>query len=148
MQVIFIKDLKGQGRVGETKEVSEGYAQNFLLKKGFAKPVTSQLIKSLKLEEEAKKNKETKLQKQHTSIINSLGGKSIKIFSKAGETGKLFGGVHEKDILLALEKQHKIDASGLQVALPEAIKTVGEYNLDINFPGTNKVKLHVSVVAS
>lgn len=148
MQVIFIKDLKGQGRKGETKEVSEGYAQNFLLKKGYAKPVTSQLIKSIKQEQETKINKEAKLHKQHILTINSLAGKSVKIFSKAGDTGKLFGGVHEKDILHALEKQYKLDVSGLQVSLPAAIKTVGEYNFDICFPGTEQVKLRVSVVAS
>ena len=91
MKVILLKDVKGTGKKGEVKEVSDGYARNFLLPKKMAKLADNQSVKELK---EQNKSAEIKAQKEYEEAVE-LGDKmkemNIEIYSKAGEGGRLFG---------------------------------------------------------
>ena len=98
MKVILLKDVKGTGKKGEVKEVSDGYARNFLLPKKMAKVADNQAVKELK---EQNKSAEIKAQKEYEEAVE-LGDKmkemNIEIYSKAGEGGRLFGSITAKEI--------------------------------------------------
>ena len=119
MKVILLKDVKGTGKKGEVKEVSDGYARNFLLPKKMAKVADNQAVKELK---EQNKSAEIKAQKEYEEAVE-LGDKmkemNIEIYSKAGEGGRLFGSITAKEIAEQLKKQKGIAVDKLVIyAIP------------------------------
>ena len=108
MKVILLKDVKGTGKKGEVKEVSDGYARNFLLPKKMAKLADNQAVKELK---EQNKSAEIKAQKEYEEAVE-LGDKmkemNIEIYSKAGEGGRLFGSITAKEIAEQLKKPIRV----------------------------------------
>ena len=108
MIVILIKDVKGVGKAGEVVKVSDGYARNMLLPKGFATEATEGNIKNLEKQkaiQEAKKESELAEARAHAEKIGQF---KVEIVTKSGEGGKLFGSITSKDIADALESQHII----------------------------------------
>lgn len=132
MKVILITDVKNIGKAGNIKEVSNGYAKNFLLPNKLAEIATPELIK--KAEEnkalEAKKAEEDL--KMVEDIVNSLDGISIKIKAKANEEGKLFGSITPEMIIDAIKKEVKT-AKSLKIGVVASIKEIGEYKIILNF---------------
>ncbi|GEN34668.1 MULTISPECIES: 50S ribosomal protein L9 [Aneurinibacillus] len=144
MKVIFLQDVKGQGKKGEVKEVSEGYARNFLLKKGLAKEATAGNLKmqeAHKKSEEKRKKEELEQAKKLAKIMEET---TITIKAKSGEGGRLFGGVSTKQIAEELKKANfKVDKR--KIELPEPIRTLGYTNVPIKLHQevTATVKVHV-----
>jgi large subunit ribosomal protein L9 len=144
MKVIFLQDVKGQGKKGEVKEVSEGYARNFLLKKGLAKEATAGNLKM----QEAHKKSEAKRKQQELEDAKALAKvmeeTTITIKAKSGEGGRLFGGVSTKQIAEELKKANfKVDKR--KIELSEPIRTLGYTNVPIKLHPevTATVKVHV-----
>ena len=106
MKVILLQDVKGTGKKNEVKEVSDGYARNFLLPKKLAVPADNTNMKELN---EKNKSKELKAQKEYEAAVE-LGKKmeelNVVIYSKAGDGGRLFGSITSKDIAEQIKKQH------------------------------------------
>lgn len=98
MKVIFLKDVKGQGKKGEVKNVSDGYARNYLIPRGLAVEATEGNLKTL----EAQKRSEAKRKAQELAEAKALAEKlektTVTIAAKAGEGGRLFGAVTSKQI--------------------------------------------------
>ncbi|EUJ19884.1 50S ribosomal protein L9 [Listeria grandensis FSL F6-0971] len=140
MKVIFLKDVKGTGKKGEIKEVAEGYAQNFLIKKGLATPATSSNMSAL----EGQKKKTEKEAAQELADAKALKETveklTIELKTKSGEGGRLFGSITSKQIAQALEKNHKIKVDKRKIDLPEPIRALGHTKVP--------VKLHHEVVAT
>ncbi|MBC2317723.1 50S ribosomal protein L9 [Listeria booriae] len=140
MKVIFLKDVKGKGKKGEVKDVADGYAQNFLIKNGYATPATNSNISAL----EGQKKKSAKEAAQELADAKALKDTveklTIELKTKSGEGGRLFGSVTSKQIAQALEKDHKIKVDKRKIDLPEAIRTLGHTKVP--------VKLHHDVVAT
>lgn len=131
MKVILLKDVKGTGKKGEMKEVSDGYARNFLLPKKMAVVADGQAVKELK---EKNKSEEFKSQQEYDSAV--LLGKemekvNIEIYTKAGEGGRLFGSITSKDIAEQLKKQKDIDVDKRKIILEEPIRTLGSTKVEI-----------------
>ncbi|MBS7344325.1 MAG: 50S ribosomal protein L9 [Caryophanon sp.] len=145
MKVVFIKDLKGQGKKGEVKEVSEGYAQNFLIKKGYAKEANSQAMSELqgqkRLEE---KNAAAELQaaKDLKEKIESL---EVVVKAKSGEGGRLFGSVSTKQVAAELQKVHGIKIDKRKMELPDGIRSLGYTNVPVKLHHDVKATLKVHV---
>ena len=144
MKVIFIKDVKGQGKTNEIKEVKPGYGQNFLIKNGYA--VVKNKENLLKLQQEqAMKIKEDELAKNKASMLKTKLDKLILEFKvKTGEQDKVFGSISVKQIKDALEKQnYKIDKSQIEIVSPMA--SLGFHNVNIRlYPGiTATIKAHI-----
>ena len=98
MKVIFLKDVKGSGKKGEIAEVSDGYARNFLIKKGLAEEATAVKINSLNIKKGAEdfhRQEEIKALKEEAKKLN---GTQITLKIKCGENGKVFGSVTAKEI--------------------------------------------------
>ena len=124
MKVILLEDVKSLGRKDEVKEVSDGYARNFLFKKHLAQPADKANLKSLNHELKLKAQREQAQKERAEKIKKELSGKVIKVPAKAGEAGRLFGSVTTTDVSEALAQMgYEVDKR--KIELPEAIKTVG-----------------------
>ena len=140
MKVILLKDVKGTGKKGEMKEVSDGYARNFLFPKKMAVQADSVAIKELN---EKNKSKEIKAQKEYEEAV--LLGKqmeeiNIEIYSKAGEGGRLFGSITSK-----LKKQKDIDVDKRKILLDEPIRSLGSTFVEIKIHQKVTTKIRVDV---
>jgi len=130
MKVIFIQDVKGQGKKGEEKNIADGYARNFLLPRGLAVEATAANLNNLKGQKESEAYRKEQEIKAAENIKKQLEGITVKISAKAGENGKLFGSVTTKDIADALKAQHKIEIDKRKIVLSADIKTAGEVTVD------------------
>lgn len=139
MKVIFLKDVKGQGKKGEVKDLSEGYVRNFLLPRGLVKEATEGNVKTL----DAQKRSEEKRKEEEKQEAQELGVKlaelTVKVKGKAGEGGRLFGAISSKQVAQALEEQFKIKVDKRKLEM-DAIRALGVTQI--------KVKLHNEVTAT
>lgn len=147
MKVIFIKDMKGKGKRGEVKNVPDGYAQNFLIKNGYAKEATSSNLNTLKRVQKAEKDA-YEAEKAAAEDINKKleDDKTIVNFkSKAGTDSRLFGSISGKKIVEGLEKQYGIKVDKRKLELPEPIKSLGYTNVPVKlFKGVEAViRVHI-----
>lgn len=131
MKVVFLVDVKGQGKKDEIKEVSDGYARNFLLPKGLAAAVDNKLINEIKNREAAAKYKYDSEKAAAKETAEKLLSVVVKIKAQAGADGKLYGSVTAKDIADELEKQHGIVIDRRKLSLDEPIKAFGTYSVDV-----------------
>lgn len=146
MKVIFLKDVKGQGKKGEVKEVSEGYASNFLFKQKLAAPASEGNIKTL----ENQKASEVKRKEKEKQDAKELGEKlkeiTLEMKHKAGEGGRLFGSITTKQIAEELEKQKKITIDKRKMQMEDPIKMVGSFTIPIKLHPEVSTTLQVRVV--
>ena len=145
MIVILMKDVKGSGKAGDVVKVSDGYARNMLLPKGLAKEATEGNIRSL---EKQKAIAAEKLEEQKAAakeMAAKLEKITLKIESKGGDSGKLFGSITSKDIAEALEKQEgmKIDKKKIEMKTP--IKQAGGTEVTLKLFTEISAQLKVSV---
>ena len=129
MKVIFHEDVKGQGKKGELKEVSDGYARNYLLPRKLASEATADNINALKLKEKAKAAQIAKEKAQAEENAKKLGGVQVIIKAKAGNAGKLFGAVTSQEISDALKAQFDIDIEKNKIVQAEPIKTFSSFSV-------------------
>lgn len=144
MQVIFIKDLKGQGKKGEIKTVKDGYADNFLIKKGYAIKKTTDNLSNL--ERQKKKDQELdEIKKEEAiKIKEKLEKENIKFYLKAGEKDKVFGSVSAKQIKEELDKKYNINKN--QIILEKPISTLGFSIIEINLYKDISAKIKVEII--
>ena len=146
MKVIFTTDVKGQGKKGEMKEVSEGYGRNYLLPRKLAVEATTDNMNALRLKEKARaaaiaaeKAKALENAKQLESIV-------VKVAARAGSAGKLFGAVTNQEISDALREQFGIEIEKQKIVQAEPIKSYGSYEVKCKFGYEISGVIHVLVV--
>lgn len=147
MIVILNRDIKGTGKAGDVVNVSDGYARNMLLPKGYATEATEGNIRSLKKQKAiaAEKKAEEKAVAQQTA--EKIGKVSVEIKTKAGEGGRIFGSITSKDIADALKAQHNITVDKKKILLDSPIKQTGEITVEIKLYTDVNAKLKVVVNA-
>ncbi len=129
MKVIFNVDVKGKAKKGELKEVSDGYARNYLLPRKLASEATADNINALKLKEKAKAAQIAREKAEAEANAAKLGEITVTIRAKAGGAGKLFGAVTSQEISAALKEQHGIEIEKNKIVQAEPIKTFGAYQI-------------------
>jgi large subunit ribosomal protein L9 len=147
MKVILLADIKGVGKKDEVINASDGYARNFLFPKNLALEANKENMAKLKSKNDAKayqKEMDIKAAKEVAEKINSI---TMKLEVKAGENGKIFGGVTAKEIAENLKKEYKIDIDKKKVLLSETIKTIGVHNIEIKLYEGIIAKLKLNVVS-
>ena len=144
MEVIFIKDLKNQGKKGQVKNVKDGYAENFLIKNGYAVKKTKENLLKLN-QEQTKKAKEDAANKEEAQLLKEkLSKVTLEFKVKTGEGDRVFGSISIKQIKDELAKQvYKIEKSSIE--LTNNISSLGFHNVNINlYPEiTAQIKVHV-----
>lgn len=143
MRVIFIKDLKNQGKKGEIKEVKDGYAKNFLIKNGYAIKETKESLK--KLERDKQKQKELDAQKKAEAlkIKQALESQTYKFTVKTGKEDKVFGSISVKQIKDKINDLYHLDKT--QINLEKPIQTLGFHEVEINLYKDIKAIIKVEV---
>lgn len=143
MKVILLRDVPKIGKKFEVKEVSEGYAQNFLFPKKYAEIATTSKVAKL---EEQKLASTASHQLQHelfAKAIASLEGVTITIVARANDRGHLYEGIHKDEILKAILDEKGIQLSPEHLALTHPIKTAGDHMLVV---GTKEVSATIRMV--
>lgn len=129
MKVIFNEDVRGQGKKGEMKEVSDGYARNYLLPRNLAVSATADNLNALKLKDKAKKAQMEKEKAEAEENAKRLEGIIVKITAKSGGAGRLFGSITSKEISDALKEQYGIAIEKNKIVQSEPIKGFGAFEI-------------------
>ncbi len=145
MKVLLIKDVKTLGKTGEVKEVKDGYGQNFLIAKGFAKHATTEILAKHKEDERIAAEELAKEIASLKELAAKLDKAEIIITKKLGQNGHLFGSITKDEIASALLEQHGIEIDKKHITDKVAIKTIGEHNLDLKLGHAIHATLHVDV---
>ena len=145
MKVILLKDVKGTGKKGEIKEVSDGYARNFLLKKGVAVEANQANMKEL--DEKSKSKERNALIEYEEAVLlgKQMENVNIQIEVKSGEGGRLFGSITSKEIAEQLKKQKNIDIDKRKILMDEPIRTLGSTLVEIKLHQKVTTKIRVDV---
>ena len=144
MKVIFIKDLKGQGKKGEIKEVKDGYAKNFLIKKGYAVKETKESLNILNKQNKEAAEQDALSRKEALELKTKLEKEKIKFTVKTGAGDKVFGSVSVKQIKEELDKKYKIDKKQILIETP--IQSLGFHEVEIDLYKDIKAKIKIEVV--
>ena len=145
MKVLLLADVKALGKKDQIVDVSDGYAKNFLFPRKLAAVADAKAINEIKNKESSRLHA-IELEKAAANELRAkLEAVTVKIYMTAGEDNRLFGSVTTKDIVDALEKDHKIKVDKKKVSLDKPIKAYGTYTIDVKlYQGiTGKINLIV-----
>ncbi|MBQ7064990.1 MAG: 50S ribosomal protein L9 [Firmicutes bacterium] len=148
MKVMLLQDVKKLGKAGEIVEISDGYAKNFILPKKLGKEATNEVLNEWKLKKGSEANRKLQERQEALATAAELSSKSVVLQVKGGENGRLFGAVTAKDIAEALDQQHGVKIDKKKIQLKEAIKTVGNYEVEIKLHPVASAKIAVKVEAN
>ena len=147
MIVILNRDIKGTGKAGEVVKVSDGYARNMLLPKGYATEATEGNIRSLEKQKAIAAEKKAEEKAAAQALAEKLKDVTVKIPAKAGENGKVFGSITSKDIAEKLQEQYKITIDKKKIQLDGPIKQTGSVTVDVKLYPEVSGKLNVEITA-
>lgn len=145
MKVIFLKDVKGQGKKGEMKEVSEGYARNFLIPRGLVQVATQGNVKQLEQQHQSEQRRKQQEVEEAKKLAEHMETLTVVIKSKAGDGGKLFGSITNKQIADELDKLG-IKTDRRKIELSDPIRTLGVTQVPIRVHPGVKATLKVQVI--
>ena len=147
MKVILLQDIKGVGKKDEVIQASDGYARNFLLPRKLAVEANAENMTKLKGKKDSQNHKKELEKEEAQKIQKKLEGILLKIKVKAGENGKVFGGVTAKEISENLKAQYQIELDKKKIDLKETIKTIGTQKVSIKLFEGIIGELRVDVLA-
>lgn len=145
MKVILKANIKGVGKKDEVINASDGYARNFLFPKNLAVEANKENMSKLKAKQDSNQFRKDQEKQEAEKVAEKLSHILLKIKVKAGENGKIFGGVSAKEIAETLQKEYKILVDKKKIELKETIKTLGMQTIEIKlYEGViGKVKIDV-----
>jgi len=144
MKVILIKDIEKLGKKYEVKEISSGYARNYLIPKKLAVQATDKLLKWVEVKrEEQEKKAEEKLEKV-TNSVSKIDGLEVEISVKVGEEDQLFEKINQQKISDAL-KELGYDIKKTQIELKEPLQEIGEFPVKLKFPDSLEAEIKVII---
>lgn len=144
MKVIFLKDLKNQGKKGEIKEVKDGYAKNFLIKNGYAIKETKESLKILDRENKQAQELDAKNKKEAKELKQKLEQEKITFQVKTGKNDKVFGSISLKQIKDKLDEKYKIDKK--QIIINNPISSLGFHEVEIHLYRDIIAKIKIEVI--
>lgn len=149
MKVIFLKDVKGKGKKGEVKNVPDGYANNFLLKRGLAKEATPGNMKELEAKKNAQKREEAEklAEAERLKELLEKDENAIEIHTKAAEDGRLFGSVTTKQIAETAKKQLGVELDKRKIDMKIPMRSLGTQKMDVKLHRDVTAELTVRVLA-
>ena len=145
MRVILKREVAGLGRPGDVKDVADGYAQNFLLPRGLAIEATAGEMKVLSRARDAKRAKQDRAHADAEELAKRLSETTLVFKLKAGDQGKTFGSVTNKDIAEALQREHKVDVDKTKVHLLEPLKSLGVHVVEVRLLSDVRANVTVAI---
>ncbi|HWI54773.1 MAG TPA: 50S ribosomal protein L9 [Desulfobacteria bacterium] len=146
MKVILLQDVKKIGSKGEIINVAEGYARNFLFPRKLAVEATDGHLKDLEQKKASEARKKTQILEDARALGARLENLEVKIATKVGDGGRLFGSITSKDIADAIKLQHKIDLDKKKIIMEIPVKSLGTYNVAVKLHPDVQAKINVQVV--
>jgi large subunit ribosomal protein L9 len=147
MKVILLQDVKSLGKKGEVVNVNDGYARNFILPKKLGLEANGKNMNDLKLQQQNEAKVAREKLEAAQALAKELSDKSIIVKIQAGVEGKVFGSISSKEIALEAKKQLNMDIDKKKIVIPDAIKSLGTYNVNIKLHKDVTATLTVKVVA-
>ncbi|MBE5781647.1 MAG: 50S ribosomal protein L9 [Clostridiales bacterium] len=147
MKVVLNQDVKGTGKKGQIVEVSDGFARNFLFPKKLATEATASNVKEAAEKQAAQAHKREMERQEALKNAHEMRGKTVTVFAKTGENGRLFGAITNKEISSRLEKELGLKIDKKDIVLSEPIKALGKYEVEIKPFANISVNIFVNVVA-
>ena len=147
MKVILKTDIKGVGKKDQVINASDGYARNFLFPKNLAVEANAENMSKLKAKQDSNAFKKSQEKEEAHKLADKLSKILMKVQVKAGENGKIFGGVSSKEIAENLEKQYNIKVDKKKIDLKETIKTLGMFTIEIKLYEGVVGKLKIDVIS-
>ncbi|WP_431802199.1 50S ribosomal protein L9 [Halobacillus andaensis] len=146
MKVIFTSDVKGKGKKGEIKNVSDGYARNYLLKNNLAVEATSGNMKAQQAKDAKKEQEAEEVKKEAEQLKEKLADMEVKLTAKSGDNGRLFGSITSKQIAEELKKSHSIKIDKRKIELDDPIRNLGYTNVPVKLHNdvTGTIRVHVA----
>lgn len=148
MKVILTADVRGKGYIGDIVNVSDGYARNYLLPKGFARQATKHNLNIAKQQQNANEKRRMLERLSAEEAAEKLAGLRVVVTEKCGENGRLFGSVTSAEIAQAILEQHSIEIDKKKIVMAEHIKDLGEFPLQIKVHAGISTQIIVSVEAA
>jgi len=144
MKVVLLRDVMSYGKEGETIEVPDGYARNFLFPQNLAIQATTQAMTMAKAKKDKKEKEQKKGLKEAGRLAGALDDLEVEVKVKVNEAGTLYAAVSNKDIADAVKEAGvKIDPDWVEFAAP--IKETGAFEVMVNLPHGFEAKLNVNV---
>ncbi|TMF54731.1 MAG: 50S ribosomal protein L9 [Chloroflexi bacterium] len=139
VKIVLLEDVKGTGKAGESKDVADGYARNYLLPKKLAVAASRGAVQRVEREKATTVQREQKELKDARDLALRLEAAQVLIKIRVGKDGKLFGSVTNAEVASALKQQHGITLDRRKIEFPEPIRAMG--------PAASQVRLHKEVTA-
>ncbi len=145
MKVVLIKDVAGLGKTGDVKEVADGYARNFLLRRNLALPAVRSSLNTI----EAQLRREVREQQQHAEelalLAQRIEGLSIELKAKVMEEDRLYGSIRDHHIADELKRTTGIDIERTSIEMGQPIRQLGTYELTVRLTRDLTPKIKVTV---
>ena len=150
MQIILLENISKLGKIGDTVSVKNGYARNFLLKKGKALRVNKENLAYVSKKKDELNKKNLKVKQQFVEISKKINNKTLIFKKESKENGDLYAFIKPKEISTAFENQLKTEIKPSQIILKTDINKVGNYSLEVNlYPEVSSiVKIKVDKLSS
>jgi large subunit ribosomal protein L9 len=145
MKVIFLKHVAGKGEKDEVKEISDGYARNFLLPQGLAVIATPDKLRAIENRKKHNAEEDAAVRTRIESRIRELKGKTIEFIVKTDEKGTVFGSITKEKIEQALRAHGFTGSDRIEVALSHPIKQTGDQEVAVKFHKDLEAKITVRV---
>jgi large subunit ribosomal protein L9 len=129
MKVVLNKDVKDLGSAGDVRDVSDGYARNYLFPRRLAVPATKSALKQVQEREQAAARRRASEEEEARRVAQRLEHEPLRLHPKVGSQGRLYGSVTAADVAEALSKQLGQAIDRRKIELPEPIRMVGEYRV-------------------
>ena len=146
MKVILLSDVKNLGKKGEVVNTSDGYARNFLFPRKLAQEATAENLHILNAKKETERRKKLAEIEEAQKIAEKLKNKEIKIVTKTGDNGRLFGAITSKDVAELINKQYGTQIDKKKIVM-DTLKLVGSYDIEVKIYPEVSTKMKV-VIAS
>ncbi|GCE04140.1 50S ribosomal protein L9 [Dictyobacter aurantiacus] len=146
MKVILLQDVEGLGKVGDLKEVANGYARNYLLPRRLAAGATPGLIANRSQRVAAEQRRMEKQAETNRQLAERLGEVSLTFKAKVGTQGRLYGSITSQDIAAALRDAENVTVDRRVIALSEPIRALGSFTVPVRIAPQLEPKITVNVV--
>lgn len=146
MKVILLQDVEGLGKAGDLKDVADGYARNYLLRRHLAAGATPTLLANHKQHIAAQQRKQEKMSEDHRQLAERLAQVTLTFKARVGRQGRLYGSITSQDIAAGLRDAEGLTIDRRMIELPNPIRSIGNYPISVKVAPKLEPKITVNVV--